>query len=78
MCSICYWQRKQSGKEYMAQYKNKEADRANADAILRRQNDGGLLKWKVGWSLLTIFVQRIRFIMEIATAVFDLARENLE
>ena len=53
----------------MAQYKNKEADRANADAILRRQNDE--------WSL-EVKGQRMLFITEIATAVFDLARENLE
>ena len=30
----------------MAQYKNKEADRANADAILRRQNDEWSLEVK--------------------------------
>ena len=30
---------KQSGKVHMAQWKNKEVDRAIADAILRRQND---------------------------------------
>ena len=37
----------------------------------------GCLKWKVGWSSLTIFAQRIRFIREIATAVFDLEKKYL-
>ena len=53
----------------MVQCKSKEVDRGMADAILRRQNDE--------WSL-EVKGQRMLFITEIATAVFDLARENLE
>ena len=53
----------------MIQCKSKEVDRGMADAILRRQNDE--------WSL-EVKGQRMLFITEIATAVFDLARENLE
>ena len=60
---------KQSGKVHMVQCKSKEVDRGMADAILRRQNDE--------WSL-EVKGQRMLFITEIATAVFDLARENLE
>ena len=39
---------KQSGKVHMVQCKNKEIDRAIADAILRRQNDEWSLEVK-GW-----------------------------
>ena len=53
----------------MVQCKSKEVDRGMADAILGRQNDE--------WSL-EVKGQRMLFITEIATAVFDLARENLE
>ena len=53
----------------MVQCKSKEVDRGMADAILRRPNDE--------WSL-EVKGQRMLFITEIATAVFDLARENLE
>ena len=67
---------KQSGKIHMVQCKDKEVDRATADAILSDKMMSGLLKWKVSWSLLKIFVQRMWFITEIATAVFDLARKT--
>ena len=36
----------------------------------------GLLNGKVGWALFVIFEQRMRFIPEISTAVFNLVRKT--
>ena len=78
MCSICHDREKQSDKVHILQCKNKEGDRAIADAIFRQQND----KWSLEVKGRLEFVNDLRaenaICHEDCDSLFNLTKENLK